>query len=588
MKSTSRAWNVRLGMCLPALLIAGLAAAQTYSHVRIVRLSFVEGTVTLQRPDVAEWSLAPVNTPIQEGFKVSTAEKSFAEIEFENTSTARLGELTLLEFTQLVLSPTGGKINQLTLHSGYATFNVMPEGDDVYEVKTADGTFTPYGKTTFRLDLDEGLARVSVLKGTVEVSSPYGTGTLARNTILEIRPGAEQAFQISQGITKDEWDEWVEQRESAGAALRNKPSPGVYSADATSLLYGWNDLWNYGNWNYLPGFGYGWAPVVPMGWVPYSSGQWCWYQGFGYTWIPYEPWGWVPYHYGYWNFVPGFGWSWFPGGFGAWSPAQVVWYQGPGWVGWAPRTGGSIGVGQSSCPSPQGCMSAISVKTFQDGGSVSPNKVKSVDVSQGRPVVAPEVPPTRSSMLPGTPFTPGSGRTAIAFDPASGRFVNSHAAAAKPVASGPATPPVAASVTEPTGGAEKPPASPSGRITAAGPERGAEFSGRPGPTHPAIGVGPAAAGLPEGRSLPTPASHPSNAASPSSGRHSMPTSSPHSDGGSSAHSASSSSHGSVEGGHSSGGGFSGGGASGGGGGHSGGGGGGHSDGGGGGHSGPHR
>src|SRR2546422_11358196 len=94
------------------------------------------------------------------------------------------------------------------------------------------------------------------------------------------------------------------------------------------------------------------------------------------------------YHYGYWNFVPGFGWSWFPGGFGAWSPAPVIWYQGPGWVGWAPRTGGSIGVGQSSCPSPQGCMSAISVKTFQDGGSVSPNKVKSVDVSQGRPVVA--------------------------------------------------------------------------------------------------------------------------------------------------------------------------------------------------------
>ena len=85
MKSTSREWNVRLGMCLPALLIAGLAAAQTYSHVRIVRLSFVEGTLTLQRPDVAEWSLAPVNTPIQEGFKVSTAEKSFAEIEVENT-----------------------------------------------------------------------------------------------------------------------------------------------------------------------------------------------------------------------------------------------------------------------------------------------------------------------------------------------------------------------------------------------------------------------------------------------------------------------------------------------------------------------
>src|SRR5579859_3118714 len=47
-----------------------------YSHARIVRLSFVEGTVTLQRPDMADWAAAPVNTPIEEGFKLSTADKS--------------------------------------------------------------------------------------------------------------------------------------------------------------------------------------------------------------------------------------------------------------------------------------------------------------------------------------------------------------------------------------------------------------------------------------------------------------------------------------------------------------------------------
>ncbi|MBI1984286.1 MAG: hypothetical protein HYS61_08820, partial [Acidobacteria bacterium] len=112
------------GVCVAVILsfATTVSWAEEYSHARIVRLSFVEGTVTVERPDVEEWAAALVNTPIQEGFKVSTGEDGFTEVEFENVSTARLGQLSLLEFTQLVLAPSGGKINRLTLHEGYATF----------------------------------------------------------------------------------------------------------------------------------------------------------------------------------------------------------------------------------------------------------------------------------------------------------------------------------------------------------------------------------------------------------------------------------------------------------------------------------
>ena len=41
-----------------------------------------------------------MNTPIQEGFALSTWPNSFAEVEFENGSTARLGELSKVDFTQ--------------------------------------------------------------------------------------------------------------------------------------------------------------------------------------------------------------------------------------------------------------------------------------------------------------------------------------------------------------------------------------------------------------------------------------------------------------------------------------------------------
>jgi len=183
---------------MAALFAARLGAApaqeeqeeQQYSHARVVRLSFTEGAVTTQRPDLPDWSTAPVNTPIQEGFKLSTAENSFAEVEFENAlSTARLGQLSLLEFNQLALAPDGGKVNRLTLNQGYATFHFVPSEQDVYEVKAGDATLTPNGKAQFRVDLDEGQVRVEVFKGSVEVSSREGPQTLTKNMVLDLRAG---------------------------------------------------------------------------------------------------------------------------------------------------------------------------------------------------------------------------------------------------------------------------------------------------------------------------------------------------------------------------------------------------------------
>src|SRR5579863_8666022 len=107
-----------------ALLMAIPGWAQIYSQARIVRLSFVEGDVTVQRPDVREWAEAPVNTPLQEGFKISTGESSFAEVQFEDGSAIRLGEMGLIDFKKLGMAANGSRINQLELREGYATFHL--------------------------------------------------------------------------------------------------------------------------------------------------------------------------------------------------------------------------------------------------------------------------------------------------------------------------------------------------------------------------------------------------------------------------------------------------------------------------------
>jgi len=336
MKPTGRLISRAAGILCLAATFCLVAQAQELSHARIVRLSFAEGIVTVLRPDVGEWAKSSVNTPIQEGFKVATDEGGFAEIEFENTSTARIGQGTLLEFTQLALLPSGGKVNRMTLAQGYATFNILPENDDIYEVTAGTATITPQGKSRFRVDVEDGILQVKVFKGSVEIMSPEGTGTLGKNTVLEVRPGGEQPFEISQGITKDDWDNWVEEREERVGMVQSLGPHKVLNVGDS--IWGAMDLMYYGTWFSDPFYGYGWVPTVTPGWSPYSHGRWTWYPGWGYTWIGMEPWGWLPYHYGSWNYNAGIGWCWYPtGGFNAWSPAAVQWYQGSGWVGWAPR-----------------------------------------------------------------------------------------------------------------------------------------------------------------------------------------------------------------------------------------------------------
>src|SRR5579863_1344702 len=138
-----------------SLAVAGILALSTMlfgqqrvaSHVRVVRLSYVSGTVGVKRPASTEWAKAQVNTPIQEGFEVSTAAHSYAEVEFENGSTARLGEYSKLSFDQLAMDEDGNKLNRLTFENGYATFHILPERHDAYSVKIADSTLAPSGKS---------------------------------------------------------------------------------------------------------------------------------------------------------------------------------------------------------------------------------------------------------------------------------------------------------------------------------------------------------------------------------------------------------------------------------------------------------
>jgi hypothetical protein len=373
--------------------------AQTNSQARIVRLSFVEGNVTIQRPDVQGWAEAPVNTPLEQGFQLSTGEGSFAEVQFENGGAIRLGEQSRLEFARLEMDSGGRKIDRVELRQGYATFHpLISRLGESLKVGTSLGTLTAQGGTQFRVDLDQNMERVEVISGSVEEQSTLGPMTIEKDSVLVMQPGAAEPLSVSQGITKDDWDGWVADREAHSDSMAAGPSPSGYEDDGDGTPYGWSDLAQNGNWTDVQGEGEGWVPTATVGWTPYSTGEWCWYPGSGYTWIGAEPWGWLPYHFGSWEYVPGVGWVWFPGSLRTWSPGQVTWYQGPGWVGWTPRShrknfttacGNSCGGG------------AVTTATFRQGGMLTPSRMLRINPTSGTTVNQPGASPTTTAMLPG-------------------------------------------------------------------------------------------------------------------------------------------------------------------------------------------
>ena len=405
-----RIWGVVVSATMAALAVPAMAVAQEtqdYSHVRIVRLSFAEGKVTVLRAGSADWSNATANTPLEEGMKLATGDDGFAEVEFENGSTARIGQLSTLVFTQLELMPSGGKVNHMTVERGYATFHVRPEGEDVYEVKAGSAVFTPEGKGEFRIDVDDSSIRAEVFRGALGTYDPSWSGSLAKNDVLALSPGTDQPFSLTQGITEDEWDKWVAERDTVQAQAGEGSGPMLGAG-----LYGWNDLYQYGTWNLVPGYGYGWFPDVAYGWAPYTMGRWAFYPGFGPTWISAEPWGWLPYHCGGWLSDPTLGWFWMPdmGACNDWSPALVTWYQGPGWTGWYPRP-----PRHHPLPPPRGRgrgepthIAMVKNNVIERGQPIRLESYKPVNLAEerGEQVAKPTLEPTRVASLPGSPGTP--------------------------------------------------------------------------------------------------------------------------------------------------------------------------------------
>ena len=301
---------------LSAIAIFILAAASlplaADSHVRIVRLSSVEGQVQMDRGDGSGLERAILNAPIVEGTSLVTGSDGLAEVEFENQSALRLTSNSEVKFAQLLLSDAGAKINQIVVVKGLVYLDAASKGDDVYRLIVGDQSFLVRRDSQIRLSTGDDKVQLAVFKGDVQLENQPQPVHVGRKETLTLDTTTAAGYLIAKSVDAVNYDRWNQERQDYSKTYAENEGYG-----GPNRGYGLQDLNYYGGYLFAPGYGYVWQPYgfsnAMAGWSPYSNGAWMFYPGLGYSWASAYPWGWLPFHYGSWAFINGLGWAWLPG-----------------------------------------------------------------------------------------------------------------------------------------------------------------------------------------------------------------------------------------------------------------------------------
>ncbi|HEV2501334.1 MAG TPA: DUF6600 domain-containing protein [Terriglobia bacterium] len=285
----------------------------------VARVSVIDGNVSTQRGDTSDWSAATVNTPLEAGDSVSTAENSRAEVQLDYADILRLAGQTDAKITDL----SNGQI-QVQVSQGLVDYTVLKGGNSQVEIDTPNVAVHPTEPGVYRIEVDsQSETRVTVRRGKAQISTQQGSAELDEGRMMMVEGNENPQYQVTEAANNDDWDKWNDERnhqiEDAKSWQHDNP---YYTGTA--------DLDNYGRWEYVPGYDWCWTPYIDAGWTPYSAGRWTWEPYYGWTWASYEPWGWAPYHYGRW-FNYGGSWAWWPGPVTPfyrpiWAPAYVSFF----------------------------------------------------------------------------------------------------------------------------------------------------------------------------------------------------------------------------------------------------------------------
>ncbi|HLY60411.1 MAG TPA: DUF6600 domain-containing protein [Terriglobia bacterium] len=317
--SGSTRWTSFVAALVFSVMLAGapIWAQQDDPPGRVARLSYTQGTVSLQLSGAQEWNEAAPNYPLTTGDHLYTDHDGRAELDLGNIA------VQLSSDTDLTVANLNDQILQLGIGQGTVHVRVYEilEGNSI-EVDTPNGALSILRPGDYRVETypDNNTTLVSAYSGSLEITGGDFHETLEGGQAIKLM-GADpiQAADVSLP-GRDEFDRWCD--------TRNQRDPSSDSARYVSRdVPGYQDLDRNGRWVDTAEYGAVWYPGdVPPDWAPYRFGRWIWIDPWGWTWVDDAPWGFTPFHYGRWAQIDS-RWGWVPGRMAArpvYAPALVA------------------------------------------------------------------------------------------------------------------------------------------------------------------------------------------------------------------------------------------------------------------------
>jgi len=236
------------------------------TYAQVVRISYVEGDVRIQRGDPtgkasgAVWEKAVSGLPVETGFSLVTGVGARAEIEFENASTGYLGENSVLTFNDLH-ETAGVPYTEMGLLSGTISLNFRPYVNYeklVLHTPTSDFVSKFPDKTYARIEsFTDGVSITPLEGGTLrlpgvahETAVPGRTWSWVQGQLVDPAGKADPTESTA-------WDKWVTER----VAQRNAAVQSVMTqAGLTEPIPGMADLAGQGKFFDCAPYGTCWEP----------------------------------------------------------------------------------------------------------------------------------------------------------------------------------------------------------------------------------------------------------------------------------------------------------------------------------------
>ncbi|MFY9561374.1 MAG: FecR domain-containing protein, partial [Terriglobales bacterium] len=156
------------------ILISSAASAQAptesaQTETGVARISLIHGDVSTQRGDSGDWAAAALNAPIVAGDRVSTGDRSRAEVQLDYANILRLDERTQANITGL----TSTQI-QVQVGRGLANYSVLKDSEADVEIDAPNLSVHPRrGDGSYRITvLADDQAEVLVRRGEADISTP--------------------------------------------------------------------------------------------------------------------------------------------------------------------------------------------------------------------------------------------------------------------------------------------------------------------------------------------------------------------------------------------------------------------------------